>query len=413
MNLQEILYLSWKNIVKKRFKSIIYILVIFLFSLLILIFFSGMNSLKLFIDEYLDSYFYFRMIAVNNEGGDYNAIMKEIEELNLPDVTKIFQNNSSLYIDPKITNHAKINGTVELYGAYGGINYKLVRGNKLENDNEMVCPHLFYPGLYLDLMTDELFDLNDRIGEYFDIEYVKKFVKANHESDIIDTFSRKMKLVGTYDVDAEYGSNNACYILPSALEKMNSESEDLYEDTAKYEYSLRHSEILLLIDEYKNVDKNLAFLSSKGYEVRQYYSLDTRFLDIALIIISILSVILTIISLLSVYIFIKNTLKENRKNVALYKVLGFNSHIIEKIVIMQYTILALVGFLLSIIMIIILREIASWIIAQYVLYRLLEIRLSFIEGILYFIVVLCSIFLSAKLYNKKNKDVPIRELMGE
>ena len=127
MNKYDILKLSFLNIKSKKFKNIIYILIIFLFMTLIISFFSGKKSFLNFVDNYLNSDFHFKTIAVEVNDEDSKTIVKKLKEMDNKHVSTVFENNDFIFK----TVDFETDGVIELYGNYNGFNYSLDHGKDI------------------------------------------------------------------------------------------------------------------------------------------------------------------------------------------------------------------------------------------------------------------------------------------
>lgn len=412
MNLKDVFYLSINGI--NKFKAFIFVSVISLFGVLLFFLFTGTLSFQNSINGFINNNLRSKTIGVHiyHDNREDKKIIKEIESLNLSNISKIFDSQTSMNTYVEVQGGYLDKETFNLYGLYDGVTYTLEKGEEIKNENEIVCPSEFSSSFAGDITSNQLINLNDLIGKNFKINYFQHIKKKGIEkSEIFKTYEKELKLVGTYNVD-EINSvdHNLCYVSSSTLDEIIYNQQFIFEDETENKLENRSS-ITILFNSYQDIDKNLKILLKSGFDAYAGDELDLSFFNAVCYFIKILSIVLAFIAVILVYFFIKNTLKENKKNIALYKIIGYKDKIIEKIFTLQYIITVLISCFLSIILIFILKYIAELIISKYPLYKILIIKISFIEGLLYFIIVIISVIVLVKLFLKQEKDKPVLKMI--
>ena len=177
MKITDILSLSYLNIKTSKFKAFIYGLILLFFFLLLGLLFSGSKTISSFADRYTNTDFHYKVAMVDIGDAKREDVIKELNDLNIPHISKIFSSNIDIFTTTKISNvENDINGIVELYGNYQGIEYVLDSGRDIEEAGEAVCASSFYPGL-LSHVNDksEMIDMKAKVGKDIFIKYTQYF----------------------------------------------------------------------------------------------------------------------------------------------------------------------------------------------------------------------------------------------
>lgn len=168
-----------------------------------------------------------------------------------------------------------------------------------------------------------------------------------------------------------------------------------------------------MVDEYKNVDLVIKKLSNMGYQTELYAELDLDFFSSVEVVISITTIILSVISIICVYFFIKSTLQENYKNVALYKLLGYEDKIVSLIYLIQYITYTNIALIIGIVLSNIIKIIISSILTFNPNFSVLNIYIFYGPGMIYYlfiiIVIFISLFILFKIKYKKYSPIMLME----
>lgn len=400
MNFKDTFYLAWMNIKSSKFKSIIFMLIISLFFILIACFSSGSKTISSFATQLLNKDFHHKIISINVQNNDRAQTINKLQQLDLSKITKIYSSNYDLFKSVDINDETiNINGNIELYGKYDGINYTLDSGRDIKNENEAVCSSNFYPGNLSGLSNQkQMFNMKEKLGIEINVTYEKIFVAKDGKVEVLNTYNLPLKMVGTFDWEKDLTGYNVCYVNGTTFDKVLNNSKTIYEDSKIEEKRFSNLGILALVDKYENMDKVMTQLTEKGFDVSPYYKLDISPLLVIEKVVNYLMLFIFISSLLIVYKFVKNTYKENEDKIKLYQRIGYKNKIVRKIFILQYILLAFISFIITLIIVPILKGIVSYIFSKNPNLSFLNIELSFIEMILYLVFV---IFVIIILFNIK------------
>ena len=411
MKFLDLIKLSILNIKSNKFKSIIYSLVMLILFLLISITFTGTSSIFNFFDKYLNSNYDFRIIEVNIQNNDREEIIKNIEDQNIKEIQKIFPYSdyllTSLDIEQsEIPNISKLdvkNASISAYSNLPELNYNITKGRDILNANEIVCSSKFYPNILHD--PNDIINLNNYIGKKINISYSKRYFPKSGDTKILETYNEEYTLVGTYNIDELLNDLYVCFINNNEVIKINDLVKPVYEDKVAEENSIKMKNIIILVDKYENVDKVLQKISNLGYDVQKKYELDTEIYDLSKKILKYVTGIITIISLFIVYLFIKNIINENKNNIKLYRLIGYNNKSIKKIFIIEYLFLTFIVFILHLGLMLILKNIAIKILNNYPDLFVLKISLDYIGSLIFLLFISVYIILIFNLKFKKESMI--------
>ena len=411
MKFLDLIKLSILNIKSNKFKSIIYLLVMLILFLLISITFTGTSSIFNFFDKYLNSNYDFRIIEVNIQNNDREEIIKNIEDQNIKEIQKIFPYSdyllTSLDIEQsEIPNISKLdvkNASISAYSNLPELNYNITKGRDILNANEIVCSSKFYPNILHD--PNDIINLNNYIGKKINISYSKRYFPKSGDTKILETYNEEYTLVGTYNIDELLNDLYVCFINNNEVIKINDLVKPVYEDKVAEENSIKMKNIIILVDKYENVDKVLQKISNLGYDVQKKYELDTEIYDLSKKILKYVTGIITIISLFIVYLFIKNIINENKNNIKLYRLIGYNNKSIKKIFIIEYLFLTFIVFILHLGLMLILKNIAIKILNNYPDLFVLKISLDYIGSLIFLLFISVYIILIFNLKFKKESMI--------
>lgn len=408
MKLKEIISLSFLNFRANKFKSKVYISIMSILITIIICMSSGINSLNRFNNNYLNGDFRYRTIGVEVLNNNNKEIKEKLEKQNIKYVSTIFENNNVFSQTVRIKGGK---GSINLYGKYSGINYTINSGRDIQNDNEIICSSKFYAGNWTTIHDEEKYtDLTKQLGQKIKITYDKEHVIADYQSELLGTYEHELELVGTFDVSKDLTEYDICYVSTNFFEKVVDENSNIYSD---YYLSQLKNEVYVLVDSYKNVEYVKKVLSDNGYNLEMYYEMDLEPFYLIEEIINKASIVIIIISSICAFLFIRSTIIESNKNIALYELLGYKKKDIKLIFLFQYLINLVISFIIGIVISHIIRIIIVSILSKDPNYSILNIFISYKEGLLYFMIVsiitLLSIILLFATKIKKNSPIKLME----
>lgn len=409
MNFKKIIYLAWLNIKSSKFKSIIFTIIYVIIITLILLFYSGINSIFNFIDRMYDSNFNFKMIAVELDDKKREDVVNELEKLKLKNVEKIFASNYDISHALEISNDEVgiNNGNVTIYGNYKGINYTIDSGRDIKSKYEMVCPDKYYPKSSSNSKLSDFYDLTKYLNKTFNVKYNSYLIKNNWKQEITNTFQDKLTLVGTYSFQDDLTNYNSCYVSTEYLEEVLNKGSLTFESEDLKTKFYKDLEVYLLVDKRKNVNKVMNILDQNGYHYWQYYDIEdnVKMIENIAKIGRNICVGMFIFLIIINYVFIKNSLYENKKNILFYKVIGYEDKSVKKIFILQYVILLLIAFIISLFMVFGIKIYLANYISNIPDLSVYKINISILESLLFITltIILITILITFNLKKINNK----------
>lgn len=408
MKFKSVCKLSFSKLKENKFKTIINLLIIVLFMTLIICFFTFKNSFFSFIDDWINSDYQFKLIQVDVMNKDVDDTMVLLKNINNKHISAIFRNNLELNLGVKVENHG-----VELFGNYDGFNYKIIKGTDIKSKNDIVCPNYMIGGDWTsEHNIDNYLNMKDKIGQKLSIDFEQKYVTKEFVSEIYQKYHYELNLVGVYDAFEELNGYNKCFVSKDVLNDYFEKAKTIYEEEREKKDN-NQLPVLVLVDNYKNfklVKNDIESLGLSTYipeiELGNY---ETIFKAI-----NIITIIIVIISLVCMFNFIKSNLNESKKDIALYKVLGFKTKDIKRIYYMYYNFIFIISIFLSIILSFIIKTIVSIIISSDPNFSVLVLRLSFTQVLLYLIMLSMISFIIIYFLMNKNfkKNIPLNLLKG-
>lgn len=369
-------------------KKTIFIVVITIVLLLIFIPFTFYKTYKMAVNDILNSQYEFRIINIYDENEIKKlspALRKELTTKK--EVIKIFdrrQKRSSVqgYIyDLNKNDFMDINPAIEKFTP------QIIEGNSLKDTNDIICPNNMAFGVFSDMNKNDLTNMSDYLGKNIIVTVPKLMYNNETGKTYYDYYKYKFKLVGLYDPSLLY-SYSSCYINEDRL-------LSIAEETFPYNINEYEEITSIYISNYRDVKNVTNFLDQNGISYQVPY-MELEFLDFTLILSLVSTIILTIISLFILNIYFKLFLKEKTPQIALYKALGYNKQEIQKIVFYSMLEMLLQSLIISFILLLTAKFILMAILNQNITYTGINIRISFLPVIIYFIV--CLVFIIINVY---------------
>lgn len=175
----------------------------------------------------------------------------------------------------------------------------------------------------------------------------------------------------------------------------------------------RDLSILLLIDNYNNMGKVQQELLDNGIASGPYYVLDDDLVQMMQTIVKYVTTIVIVVSVICIYKFIKNNFIENKQNIALYKLLGYDNKFIRGVFIIQYILLTICPLVVSIVLTILVKYIVKYILNFYPTFKVLNIYLLFDNTMVLFISSVCLLVIIIFLFFIRSKKNAVLFLLNE
>lgn len=403
MNLKEILYLAQKNVMEKKGKGIIIILLVVSMTLIILSF-SFKETINKYINDGImgNSKYKTLFVTPKDDETEDEAIsnLKKVDH-----VIDVFTERERNHILDLIKIEDKImKGTFWIYGANDLTLPEISSGRGIENENEIVCPEIFYPSDDLESLPD--LDKNKliRMKTYLNKTlYTMYYITPEFNYDTSDAETEEaeevyleLKLVGTYKNNPSYLDENICYGTKSLIQNI---STDAYQNA---DNSNVIDPIIVIIDDVNNVKQVSRDIEKLGYAPSSVVVVNNSFIDIVSFL-SYLIIIITIILSVSLIMFInKKRIDDKKSEVNVYRSLGFSKKNITKILYFESFYIGIISIVISSILIILtLFSLKYAIYLKPFIFQKIPVTLSSISTFISIVTITITLIITTISYKKK------------
>lgn len=313
------------------------------------------------------------------EGEDYNKIYNKI--LNVEHVLEIL--NFQYYYNG-VTPLEYENGTIAfLYGSENTLPKNII-GETIKKDDTgvAICPTKFNPfGMAGEQDIKKTIAGKDLLGTPLTIE---EDIYDKVDGRIKNTgkkYKKQYKVIGLYDEVTANTGYNTCYISPR-------DSKELYEKVRLLEDGREFSDVLVVLDSLKNVDKVRMELKKLGFEGETQSYIKTDYVDKVNNICNLVVFISCIGIFVLTLLYIKKMNLNNQKNIGIQKSLGFNKQQIQILSMFELLIISLISFIIGLIFTEVIYQIILIKFENYFFNNLNSINHSMINYYFGFIIIL-------------------------
>jgi hypothetical protein len=261
------------------------------------------------------------------------AIKKDIEDISkIKHVIDAFDNT---YWETVVTSdfaNDKVDGTVTLLRGTPESLPPIVAG-RIFKDGEngvAICPRHFYPNFEpREVNKDSVIDGYTILNTDFNIEY-HDYIVENRDLKIVNTYTKKFKIVGLYDTVERINDNGVCYISKDDITEIN----DIQRSYNKADSGIPGLNII--VDNIKNVEYVRGQLEKMGFEnISVGAVINTEMVNtIRVSFISVFALILlTIIILIPIYA--KWRIKREEKKIGLLRACGYSKKTVKYLYIIE------------------------------------------------------------------------------
>lgn len=403
MNLKDILYLAQKNVMEKKGKGIIVILLV-ISMILIVLSFSFKETINKYINDGIKGNSNYRTLFVTPKDDETEeeaiANLKKIDH-----VMDVFTEKEHNYVLDLIKIEDKVmKGTFWIYGTNDLTIPEISSGRSIENENEIVCPEVFYPNDDLESLPD--FDKNKliRMKNYLNKTIDTMYYIApefNYDTSGIVTEEAEevyleLKLVGTYKNNPSYLDENVCYGSKTLIQNI---STDAYQNV---DNSNVIDPIIVIIDDVGNVKQVSMDIEKLGYAPSSIVVVNNSFIDIVSFL-SYLIIIITIILSVSLIMFInKKRINDKKSEVNIYRSLGFSKKNITRILYFESFYIGIISIVISSILIILTLVSLKYVIyLKPFIFQKIPVTLSSISIFISIITITITLMITTISYKKK------------
>lgn len=392
------------NIIRSM-KSKIGIVIMGIFATLCLLINVANGTLNNYINKDTYQGYNYRSLSVSRDLSnvsydDIYEIEKDIESVK--DVQASFL---SFYYGQGVSivgYNGNLDGKIELTTASNDSLLEIVKGTNFPNDDGyyMICPQNFYPNsdmnMIRNLKSSDMYNLNDRIGDIFKLEYSDGITKEKYIMNV--------KLVGLYRNQANHFDENKCFVTKNVNEKI---SNTYYQNDETWSID-QYSSFITIINNVENIDSVTSELNLKGYSVSPVSLINYRYFNSIFSIIKKISVVIFLLLVIFLILFIRKDFIENQYNYNLLKVIGYNKVQIYIYILIEIIIKLIMSFIISLLLLGLLGIILN-IVLQYkpFIFNKLSIVIDykFYLVIYSFFAIVSLILYSLNILLKKEKNV--------
>ncbi len=391
MKFKDILWFSWKTNKKMR-KRLTFL---FIFFSIVIVFVCSFNKS---INKYLYSgimreynYNYYFVSSYNNIN------QKEIDKLkNINHIEDVFMDDYQSYsVYLKSIAKENTNGSFYIVGSNEKLLSKMFGIDIKLNDNEIICPHNFYPSDDIQdnrfISSNKIINLKHYINNNIDV-YYNKYINDNHsiKKDL------SLKLVEVYKNNDSTIDENLCYVSRNLIKTV---FDDAYENI---DLSNQIGSLVIALDNQNNYPTVAETIHNYGYQISSSFTLNDDFMTF----INVLSYLIIIFAFVFAMIFIsslnKKQLIENTKMFGVMRSFGYSKKNIYLISLFRMLLIVLISFIYSFIIILIIYYTLKIVTKSYpFILGKLPIVISFNSLIIFIALVFLLIIVLNTLYIKK------------
>lgn len=415
MNYKDCIKIALKNIKIYKLQSIIFVISITLLIILGNIFLNYSYTIDTFYNNFTKYSSDARTIFAYKKSKEEDKTYQD----NLDDILNynhiIYGSNSSYNVSNAKIKEISNDKLIYLYPYSNNYPEKIHYGRKKENNNEIICPR------YLSKIDNpktkkDLIDMK----KYLNKEITTTFYQTNiidrdvSKENLIETIN--FKVVGLYDNSLyDEGAYEKCYIDSNLAIDLYEKTKTIYnkEYLKKYQIEIQENGSYgeFIVDSVSNIEEVTNLLEENGYETEGALFIDTTSKNLKNIFSYSLFVALFIIIAFIISFYINNILKKRKKDIALYKTLGYKNKTINKILFYQILILYLIAFILNITISLIGITIINNILSFYISKNGFYLTISFLREVIYFMLLLLLVYINIRISKESIDRLQIRDIL--
>lgn len=375
---------------KRRKKYLLEIIMVIILSILFLL-----TNVSLMINKTI---YNINTKSINKRTISISGYVSNVDELyNIKHVNMVYDRNGSIPYSNDQLGDIIINPIA--FKEYD--NLEIIDGTKVLERFDLICPKKL-------IATNDSSDIEYTKNHTYDTKELmnKKFKEhlVKHTSDLVNNkivdkvLAEKdidYRIVGTYNNKKYMSSNNECF---ASLDTIESITSFIYIDNEMQQKSGKN----IVVDKISNVNAVKEILKGKKYIVSDTFSFNRSFiLVVEFISLALLAIILIAINLLLSFI-IKRDITDRKKEILVYRSVGYAKNKISKIYSIEYIIRISISTMVSLLISISIFNILKLEYGLSFAYEGIEFAISPLS---YVILVIISLFYSYLIMNKKLKSM--------
>ena len=307
-----------------------------------------------------------------------------------------------------------LDGSVTLKALTSNDLISIKYGKEIKNSGEAICSSNFYPhdlntgsGYKPKIVDSLVLKDSELIGKKFTVQ-------SSNEDYLGEEFS--IEIVGTYSKKMD--DLNTCYISKEDFDMLTSKYENIsgyYDENDNYiiESYNEYKNLMVVVDNYKNVDKVANGLSNIGFSVVPAFTLDTQLLKYMVSIPLFICLIIIIICFNIVYSFLSKKIRYSKTYYGILKSFGYTNRDISKYEVLEVLLIYSISVLISGILYFIALSIINQTLLLEFIYYNYEFNIPWLYLLLFILVSIIVIILLIKIFMKKTLKLSIQDLLNE
>lgn len=316
---------------------------------------------------------------------------------------------SKKYVDTTFVNvpqfdKDKIDSSITLKTFLTDNDAKIVKGNKLKNRGDMICPRKFYPySVYIEEdghseFTTKFYDSLIINGD----DLVGKSILATN-----DNKEYKFNIVGSFQNNV-LEELDVCYISKEDFDMLRDDCE-LYSN----DECIKYSSLMVRVDNYSNVAEVEKKLQNLGFSPIKKYSYDEQALSSMTAIPLFISSIIIVITITMIYNFFRKKSVNNQFDQGILKSLGYTKKDIISLNKLEVTIIYITTIIISFILYIIIYYFVVNAYLGEVTYSNIDVPTPVVYMLLFSLLLYGYTVLVIKTFTKKNLNMCVQKLFEE
>lgn len=289
--------------------------------------------------------------------------------------------------------------------------------NETEESNALICPQKFYLGSNNDAYNEEYFNKLKDGDKFLNTKMTLMYIDKRDEYNPITIYNEEYKIIGTYiNEKYTYGKFNNCFTTIENIKKIYSTlveyQKDICINSNKYINCDDVGEVnstIVVVKDVEKIDDTLKKIESMGYVANKMVETNTTGINFIKAVTTLIAIVTTFITFIILLISNNKFIIYNMKNNIIYKALGYDNKTLIKVNYLEFALLTLISFVLSIIMVFILSYIYSRI---YIVDTTYLTPISFSISSFLFSLIIAIIVSTLAIYIslKKNNNSIVEEL---
>jgi hypothetical protein len=340
-----------------------------------------------------------RTLIVNSLSESELELLSNIDEIEIIDNIKYLDGTE---LRSSMFDHGNNKASILLMPLLNENDVTIDVGRSLKNENEIICPSLFYPN---DIYTSEYDEIENIYNRKYAIKNIISYENITFDMNDNITF----KVVGQYK-NNPLETINTCYISKSDYDKIANDFVTCSSNEDGTEECQVNNSMFIRVKLYDDLEKVENILDSNNIIYRIYYTIDEGTLQSLTYIPMFISMIVIIILMVILMFWIRKKNINNQESTALYMLLGFKNKDIKKIVSLETLTLLIISIILSSIVYFIIYKLYTEIYLIEFIYNNYYIKIPYILiGILTIFIIIYIILLDL-IYLKKSTKTSINIL---